>query len=330
VSVHHVIVGDPSHGVTRLALQLTHGRPRTRIPAPRDVEDAIAARGRLPSVADAPALHLHLTDAILGGDPVGAIRALTRGRRTAITLHDVPQRAEGRDRWVRRTAIYGGLAAAADLVISSSAHERDALRALGIRTHDVLPLPVDAHRVAAAPEDEPTVGVLGWVHPGKGLDVLADALAAVHRPATIVALGGDAPGHEGLADRLRRDCEVLGLGFRCTGYLDDDTLLREASRVRVPVCPHRHVSASGSVGSWLSAGRRPIVAAGGYAREVAARLPGALRVTDDLGAAVAAALDDPASTVLPTDLPIGPDTPAAADAQTALLVRWADRASLAA
>lgn len=330
MTVHHVIVGDPSHGVTRLALQLTEGQARTRTPALRDVPDAVAARDRLPSVVDAPAVHLHLTDSILGGDPVGALRALTAGRRTAITLHDVPQRAEGRARWVRRTAVYAGLAAAADLVLSSSAHERSALRDLGIDAHGVLPLPIDAHRVAARPQDEPTVGVLGWVHPGKGLDVLAVAVAAVRRPATIVALGGVAPGHEQLADRLRHGCEVLGLGFRCTGYLDDVTLLEEAARIRVPVCPHRHVSASGSVGSWLSAGRRPIVADGGYAREVAERLPGALRVTDDLTAAIATALDDPASTVLPDDLPIGPDTPAAADAQAALLARWSGRAALAA
>lgn len=327
MTAHPVIVGDPSHGVTRLALQLTTGRPRTTVPALGDVAAARAARALLPSPAEAPAVHLHLTDGLLGPDPAGALTALTRGRRTAITLHDVPQRDEGRARWERRTAVYAGLAAAADLVIVSSEHERAALDALDVRADRVLPLPIDARRVVAGPEIEPTVGVLGWVHPGKGLAMLAVAVAATRRPVTIVALGGVAPGHEDLADRLRRGCAVLGLDFRCTGYLDDATLLREAARVRVPVCPHRHVSASGSIGSWLSAGRRPIVADGGYAREVAARMPGGLHVTDDLTAAVAAALDDPAPTLLPDDVPTGPTTDAAARAEAELLADWARRAA---
>lgn len=330
MSVHHVAIGDPAHGVTRLALQLTEGRPRTLLPAPRDVADARAARDQLPSPAVAPALHLHVTDALLGDDPVGVLRTLAAGRHLAITLHDVPQPAEGRHRWSRRKALYAGLAAAADLVLVSSTHELAALRALGATAGDVLPLPIDARRVVPRPDDEPTVGVLGWVHPGKGLAVLAVAVAATRRPATIVALGGAAPGHEGLPAMLAHGCEVLGLGFRCTGYLDDDALLHEAARVRVPVCPHRHVSASGSIGSWLSAGRRPVVADGGYAREVADRMPGALDVTGDLTAAVAAALDDPGRTLLPAGVPTGPTTPDAADAQDAALRRWARDASVAA
>jgi glycosyltransferase involved in cell wall biosynthesis len=325
VSVHHVIVGDVSHGVSRLALELSEGRPRTRVAPPRDPQHARDLRAALPDPRDAPAVHLHVTDGLLGTDPAAALAALTAGRRVAVTLHDVPQRAEGEARWARRTAVYAALAAAADLVVVSSEHERATLAALGIPAHAALPLPIDAHRVRPRPEDEPTVGVLGWVHPGKGLAVLAVAVAATRRPATLVALGGVVPGHEAHVDELRRDADRLGLGLRITGYLGDDELLDAASRVRVPVCPHRHVSASGSIGSWLAAGRRPIVADGAYAREVAARLPGALDVTDDLTRSVAAALDDPGSTVLPADLRAGPDRRAAAAAQDALLQDWARR-----
>lgn len=321
--VHHGVLGEASHGVARLALQLTPGRPRTLAPALRGTDDARAVRALLPSADETPCLHLHLTDPLLGPDPVAALVELTRGRRVAITLHDVPQSEEGAARFARRAAVYAGLAARADLVLVSSAHEAAGLAAIGVAADGALPLPIDARLVPAAPEPEPTVGVLGWVHPGKGLDALAAAIAATGRQATLVALGGVAPGHEGLDDELAEVCAGLGVGFRCTGYLDDMSLLHEAAGVAVPVCPHRHVSASGSMGSWLSAGRRPIVAGGAYARELEARAPGALHLTDDLATAVLAALDDPASTLLPTDLLIGPTTAEAARAQDEVLGRWA-------
>jgi hypothetical protein len=69
------------------------------------------------------------------------------------------------------------------------------------------------------------------------------------------------------------------------------------------------------------------VADGAYAREVADRLPGALHVTDDLAGAVATALDEPGTTVLPPDLRAGPDRRAAAAAQDALLQDWVRRAA---
>lgn len=322
-AVHHVVVGDGAHGVTGVALALSDGRPRTRVAALRDVDDARAAAARLPAPADAPLLHLHLTDNLLGSDPAGALNVLSAGRRVAVTLHDVPQRAEGEARFRRRAALYVALSTAADLVAVCSAHEQDGLRALGGTADHVLPLAIDARLVAGAPGPEPTVGVLGWLYPGKGHAELAELLAGLDRPATLVALGAVSAGHEGLDTELAARCAALGVGFRCTGYLDDMTLLKEAARVAVPVLPHRHVSASASLGSWLSAGRRPIVAAGGYARETAERLPGALTVTDDLRAAIAAALDDPASTVLPDDVPVGPTTPEAAAAQDAVLAAWA-------
>jgi glycosyltransferase involved in cell wall biosynthesis len=320
-----VVLGEGAHGVTGVALALSTGRPRTRVPALRDVDDARAARALLPAADAAPLLHLHLTDNLLGEDPVRALGALAPGRRVAITLHDVPQAAEGAERFRRRSALYARLCAAADLVLVSSAHEQQALRGLGGDADHVLPLAIDARQVAAAPEPAPTVGVLGWLYPGKGHAELAELLAGLGRPTTLVALGAVSAGHEGLDAELATRCAALGVGFRCTGYLDDMTLLQEAARVAVPVLPHRHVSASASLGAWMAAGRRPIAAAGGYARETAERLPGALVVADDLAVAVAAALDDPGSTVLPADVPVGPTTAQAAAAQDAVLASWAAR-----
>ncbi|MDO9409548.1 hypothetical protein [Patulibacter sp.] len=323
MSVHPVVVGDPTHGVALLALQLSDGLPRTTLPALLDPAGARAARALLPAPDRAPALHLHLNDDLLGPTPAATLSALADGRRLAITLHDVPQPGEGDARLARRLAVYRELAATADLVVVSSEHERAGMRGAGASCGAVLPLPIDARRVPADPRDDATVGVLGWIHPGKGHAAVADALAALDRPATLVALGGVARGHEGLDRELAARCARQGVGFRCTGYLAEMEQLREAARVAVPVSPHRHVSASGSIGSWLSASRRPLVVDGGYAREVDARNPGALALTDDLPAGLRAALADPASTVLRPGVRVGPTTAEAAVAQTALLDRWA-------
>ena len=42
----------------------------------------------------------------------------------------------------------------------------------------------------------------------------------------------------------------------------------------MPVCPHRHFSASGSLMTWLGAGRKVLVTDSDYAREIDAWLPG--------------------------------------------------------
>lgn len=323
MSVHHVVVGDPTHGVARLALQLSTGLPRTVVPALAGPDDARRAAALLPPTAEAPALHLHVNDDLLGPAPAATLAALAAGRRVAVTLHDVPQPGEGDARLARRVAVYRELAGAADLVVVSSEHERAGMRRAGADAGHVLPLPIDARLIPAAPETDATVGVLGWIHPGKGHADVADALATLGRPATLVALGGVARGHEGLDVEFADHCARQGVGWRCTGYLHDMEQLRGASRVAVPVCPHRHVSASGSMGSWLSAGRRPVVVDGGYAREVADRNPGAIALVDDLAAGLRAALEDPGSTVLRPDVRVGPTTPEAAAAQAALLDAWA-------
>jgi len=66
----------------------------------------------------------------------------------------------------------------------------------------------------------------------------------------------------------------------------------------VPVIAHRHVSASGSLASWIGYGRRPVAVANRYVEEMAALRPGTLRVVteDGLAAAVRAAASDAPST----------------------------------
>ena len=75
---------------------------------------------------------------------------------------------------------------------------------------------------------------------------------------------------------------------------------------------------SGSIGTWLSAGRRPVVVDGGWAAELAARIPGSLTLTDDLVGALATAFDTPATTWL-TGVSIGPSWAEAARRHHGLL-----------
>ena len=74
--------------------------------------------------------------------------------------------------------------------------------------------------------------------------------------------------------------------------------------------------------SWLAAGRRPLVADGGYARELATVRPGTLTLVDvrpePLGAAIATALADPDSTWLGQEVSTRPHL----DDAAAAYARW--------
>ncbi len=58
-----------------------------------------------------------------------------------------------------------------------------------------------------------------------------------------------------------------------TGWLDDADMAARAARVAVPVIAHRHVSASGSLASWVGWGRRPVAVRNRYVDEMAALRP---------------------------------------------------------
>ena len=80
-----------------------------------------------------------------------------------------------------------------------------------------------------------------------------------------------------------------------------------------------HVSASGSVGRWISAGRRPLVTPHPFFEELAARAPWALTLTDDLPGALRRALKDPAGTWIAPDEWRTTDLPSSA---VAAAVQW--------
>lgn len=284
--VGHLLVGPPEHGVTRYA---------------RELAEADGAPPPPPAGADV--VQLHYTDRLFAPTAEESAAAFTAmaaelDRPLVVTLHDVPP-DDGSVLQRRRARAYAAVVARADRVVVNSAHEAARLAAFSPVVPAVVPLPVQPLPPGPVPPPDGEVVVLGFLYPGKGHD---EALRALPPGAGLTALGRPSDGHADLVDEL----SALG-PFTVTGYVPDEELPARLRAASVPLAPHRHVSASGSIGSWLAAGRRPLVPDVGYTREVAVRCPGALWRYDDLAPALARALAEPALTWLPPGTPTGPD-----------------------
>ena len=325
-AVRYLAVGPERHGVTRLALQLG----RLSAHESRWVQDL----SRLPA-DPAGVTHLHVTDHLLGDSPAGAARrfaALAAQGPCTVTLHDLPQPSDGDGRFERRADGYRAIVDEAAGVVVSSEHERDLLHRCGIRPARlaVIPLPLDEAPLAAPPppgtrraHGPREIGMLGYVYPGKGH---GEALRVLHHlppDVGLTVLGAPSPGHEHLVDELHASAAASGRRLRVSGWLPDEDLAAAARTVDVPVAWHRHISASGSIGSWLAAGRRPVVPAHPWTAELERRCPGALLLADDLSTAVRACLDDPARTWLAPGTRLGPSAPEVAARYDDLLSAWA-------
>lgn len=289
---------------------------------------------------------VHFTDRLFGPTPeraVDVLETLASRAQLALVLHDVPQPAEGADWYARRRAAYARLAGLGTPLVVASRSEVDLLvaavgsedRSSVRRRTTVVPLPVERpparswevgpqpHQATRSSVD---LAVLGFLYPGKGLEDAIDvaaALSTTKRPVTVTNYGAAADGHADHAVELERYAAACGVAFRVTGYLSDDALHAAVVGADVPLAPHRHISASGSVNTWLEAGRRPVVRCSPYVAELATRLPGTLTATDDLRSAVAAALATPSTTWLTADIVVGPSWAAAAAAHVDVLLALA-------
>ncbi len=328
----HLVVGPAEHGVTRYALRLAAptGDEVVRVVDRVGTGSLATLLDRLPG-ADGH-LHVHVTDHLFGRSPDEAADVLERiGRQvpTTVTLHDLPQPSDGR-RQQDRARSYARVVAASRGAVVSSRHELGLLDGLLAGSGSTRPLAVVDHVVETAvgparrtgapgPRD---VVVLGFVYPGKGHREALDALAGTDPDVGLVALGRPSPGHEDLVDGLVAGAAARGRRFACTGWLEDDEVHRRLRTAAVPVVAHQHVSASGSLATWLSVGRRPVVLRTPYAEEVGARLPGALRLVDDLALGVRQALADPDGTWLADDVVLGPTAADAAAQVQRLVESW--------
>jgi len=302
-----VIVGPNGHGVVRHA-QAVSEAARAAI-ARFDEIPTSAEIATLPG--DATVAHLHYTDRVFGPDATTAAArardlANRLDRRIVITLHDVPE-TDGTAHSALRAAAYRLVADSADIVVVASNHERDRLHRCGVDAEiDVIPLPIHDR-----PDQRPgherltpgcrTIGVLGFIYPGKGHDDVIHASAELPGDVCVMALGEASTGHTAMTETLTRLAERHRRRLTVTGSLDDMELTRALGRIDLPVVPAPTTSASGSLGTWIGAGRRPVVAANGYTREIAATAPHLMTLYDpsqrgDLAGALGAALIAPDST----------------------------------
>jgi glycosyltransferase involved in cell wall biosynthesis len=305
----HVVPGHDRGGVALLAQQLADGA------GCRLVRESVAGLDELADAREAgEPWHLHFADHHLGATPAEAAARVARWARrgpVSVTLHDVPQA------WAQaeRIRCYRDVAAVATGWVVSSHHEA---RLLGMPGGHVIHLPLVLPDLAPVPcrtarraGDPFSLGVLGWVYPDKGhREVVAAAgrLARAGRAVRVTCLGAVAPGHDDLADELRERSRRAGVDLRVTGFLPERALTDAMRLVDVPVAAHRHVSASGSINSWIAAGRRPVVTDGRYARELAALRPDTLHVVPDaaLDEVLDALLTDAGRTWVAPGTPLGP------------------------
>jgi glycosyltransferase involved in cell wall biosynthesis len=153
-----------------------------------------------------------------------------RTRPLVLTLHNALQESSGPRqkllRVVERTTVR-----AADMVLAVSGDLADNARRLGARDVRVVPALAPPLPPAARSREEvreelgldagrPLVVAVGRLHPQKGYDVLLDAVGRWEadgrlRPAPLVAIAGDGPLEDELADRIRAErLPVLLLGRR--------------------------------------------------------------------------------------------------------------------
>lgn len=255
----HLIIGPDGHGVTEYALALA------RATGADTIREETFGDAPLP---DGP-VHVTFTDHLFGPTPAAAVDALLArvgNRPLSVSLHDIPQPEEGTERFARRAEAYRRLAAAADLPVTNSEHEARFFADAAVR---VIRLPIPVIDSTYVPEPD-TVGILGFLYPGKGHEDLISALPGKR----LRFLGAVSAGHEQWAQGLVDTAHEQGRDVAITGWLTDAELAAEMGRVAVPVCAHRHFSASGSLMTWLGAGRTVLASDSDYTREIDAWLPG--------------------------------------------------------
>ncbi len=319
-------IGPERHGVRRHGELIASGVAELAPVAEVTVEPGADLGSRLDAALDpgrAPVWHLQFSDHLVSDGSYGPETLEELGRRRArrrlvVTLHDLP--GVGHDDAARdrtRTSAYARVVDAVDTVVVASEHERRAVcRFRPTAPVRLVPLPVE-HRCLPPPRPPgpvPTVGILGFVYPGKGHASVLRACARFDGPVEVVAGGGPSDGHDDLVADLSALADRLGVAWRATGWLSRQEQGRWLVDTDVPVVAHPAPSASGSLAAWLSARRSPLVADNPYAAEIARTAPGAVRRYDPhhptaLRDAIAAAIAAPATTLLADEAVLVPYAP---------------------
>jgi glycosyltransferase involved in cell wall biosynthesis len=329
-AIAHVVIGPPRHGVVRFGHDLHETMVDCGLPTALWQADRAE---HLQWTGDAAGLHLQFTDRVFGATPEDAAEAVRTivatadraGLRVTATLHDLPQPSDGRNHQ-RRTTAYADVCARVHAVVVSSEHERALLGGYAPQRVAVIPLPVTFIFSEQTVPQSLSVGIFGFVYPGKGHLEVLDALSGGVDDIELIVIGEVSQGHDDLVDTLHRRADTAQVRFRLTGHVPDSDVAEVLRGVTVPVTPHRHISASGSINSWLTAGRRPLAPANRYTEEIMGRNPEALQLYPDTAAglrtAISRALDDPALTWLPESAVLTPSAEDAAAQYARLFAAW--------
>ncbi len=335
--VVHVVIGPHTHGVVRYG-RAVHGAADAEgldhhLVRVDDIGGALAAE-----MPECGLVHIHVTDRLFGSSPSQALNGLqilvgAMNAPVSVTLHDLPQPSDGPS-MSGRVDFYRSVLDLVAGVIVSSEHEGLLLREFvdpkvdAYLEVEVVPLMIDPPMRPALdfPRAAHTIGVLGFLYPGKGHIETLRAMDGLPSDVSFTALGMPSPGHEYLVEELRS--VAAGSGRECivTGFLRDDQLRQRMWEVTVPVAHHRHLSASGSINTWISAGRRPLVPRTRYIEELDRRSPGLVTIHDDadgaLEAAIVAAMNCPAGTWTNPSIVPAPSPTEVANRYDTLLRRW--------
>ncbi|MDQ3448737.1 MAG: glycosyltransferase [Chloroflexota bacterium] len=282
----------------------------------------LAAAGR--ALMATEVVHLQWKPADWGGGLRALVRlrafASACDRPLVVTLHDVWERTSFRRRWVdsdawalrwlgRAVGRHGGhlvvhgqeelrrlvglVPAESIAVVPHFVEERASLDDAGVGSEAGAAQTAEAGAQTAIVAREAlglggkrVITILGFMVRRKGYRLTIEALRFL--PADVVALfaGGPIAGREARADELRAYAEQLGVGERVTitGYVASERLEQALTATHVAICPFRDLSASGSLSTWISAGRPIVTSDLPQFREYDELEPGALRIFQPLSA----------------------------------------------
>ncbi len=223
-----------------------------------------------------------------------ALPRLMRFRRAykgllVVTMHDVFDRTGLRQRYLQPDAwSLRWLGRNADRIVVHSQIEVERLRGIvPVEKMRVIPHFVERRELSLTPAqararlglgDRRLVTLLGFVYGRKGHRYAVEAVPYMPDDAVMVYAGGPVEGRTFVHDLALDKAQELQLGdrFRITGYLSEDELETWIAATHLAILPFTDLSASGSMSSWISAGKPMLVSDLPGTREYARWAPGAL------------------------------------------------------
>ena len=206
-----------------------------------------------------------------------------------VTLHDVFDRTGVRQRYLQPDVwSLRWLGRTADFIVVHSQIEVERLRGIipvdriRVIPHFVerrtLPLTPEQARARLGLSDRRVVTLLGFVYGRKGHRYAVDAVPYLPDDVVMVYAGGPVAGRSYVYDLAMSKAADLGLGdrFRITGYLSEEELETWIAATNLAILPFTDLSASGTLSSWISAGKPMLASDLPGVREYARRVPGAL------------------------------------------------------